>query len=203
MIRIIFLSAAVLMLAACNATESRGAGQDGQTGSPAAKAPPRPGNGRDLPARSVFDAMPDFNGIGPLRFGMGADEMRKAWGAPLYGEAQPNDPKACHYLRPGKDDYDLLLMVEGDRFVRVDVKTDEKAAPGGGRVGMTAQQIEKLYAGHVTAMPGKYDAAARVLSIASPQDEQARLIFETDASGVVKSWRIGVAPQVDYVEGCG
>ena len=28
------------------------------------------------------------------------------------------------------------------------------------------------------------------------------LLFETNAEGNVASWRIGVPPQVDYVEGC-
>jgi hypothetical protein len=28
------------------------------------------------------------------------------------------------------------------------------------------------------------------------------LLFATDADGRVNEWRIGVPPQVDYVEGC-
>ncbi|MGH8212418.1 MAG: lectin, partial [Rhodanobacteraceae bacterium] len=91
-----------------------------------------------------------------------------------------------------------------DQFVRVDVKADSKvAAPGGGRVGMDAQQIEKLYAGRVHASPGKYDPAAKILSVTPPRIKDVGLVFETDDSGVVKSWRIGVDPQIDFVEGCG
>jgi hypothetical protein len=196
-IRAFSIAAITLMLIACSATESHDADSMGALTPP----PPRPVN--DLPPRSLIDAMPDFGGIGPLRFGMTAEQMRKTWGVPLYGEGPANDPQACHYLRPGKDDYGLLFMVEGDRFVRVDVKTDTKAAPGGGRVGMDAGQIEKLYAGRTTATPGKYDGGAKVLSIAAPGSVEAKLVFETDASGLVKSWRIGLMPQVGYVEGCG
>ncbi|TQC57293.1 lectin, partial [Pantoea dispersa] len=29
------------------------------------------------------------------------------------------------------------------------------------------------------------------------------LVFETDAAGKVVAWRVGLPPQVDYVEGCG
>ena len=129
--------------------------------------------------------MPDFNGIGPLRFGMSAAQMRKAWGVALYGEPQANDPRACYYLSPRKDDPGLLFMVENDRFVRIDVRAAGKTAPGGGRVGMRAQQIDQLYAGQLQAMPGKYDPATHVLSVTAPHDKHAKLVFETDASGVV------------------
>ena len=129
--------------------------------------------------------------------------MRKAWGAPVYGEASVHDPQACYYLRPTADKYDLLFMVEGGRFVRVDVKTASEVAPGGGRVGMDAQEIAKRYAGRLTKTSDKYDPAAKNLSVASPQGGNVKLIFGTDASGAVKWWRIGVPPQIDYVEGCG
>ncbi len=201
MIRIVLIMAAALALVACGTTGSHEIGSTNDPLKPAdAKTPRRPAN--DLPARSVLDAMPDFNGIGPPRFGMSAEQMRKAWGMPLYGEAPVNDSQACYYLRPRKDDYDLLFMVEGDRFVRIDVKTNSKTAPGGGRAGMDAQQIANLYAGRVTSMPNKYDPAAKILSVAAPHGEHAKLIFETDPFGLVKSWRIGIAPQIDYVEGC-
>ena len=29
-----------------------------------------------------------------------------------------------------------------------------------------------------------------------------KLVFEADASGVVSEWRVGLLPEVDYVEGC-
>ena len=202
MIRAFPILATALVLAACSATESHdAASMDARVASANTKAPPpRPAN--DLPARSVLDAMPDFNGIGPLRFGMSAEQMRKAWGAPLYGETPADDSQACYYVRPNKESYDLLFMVEGDRFVRIDVKADGKTAPGGGRVGMNMQQVEKLYAGRVHVSPGKYDPGEKILGVMPSHGEKAKMIFETDASGLVKSWRIGIPPQIDYVEGC-
>ena len=204
MIRTVLIVVTALVLVACNATESRSADTAATRAaqSDSRTPPPRPGNGRDLPARPVSAAMPDFTGIGPLRFGMTAEQMRKAWGAPLY-EAPAHDSQACYYLRPRKDDYDLLFMVEGDRFVRVDVKTGTKLAPGGGRVGMSIAELRKLYDGRTKETPGKYEDDARIVEVAAPHGENGRLVFVTDASRVVKSWRIGVVPQVDYVEGCG
>lgn len=158
--------------------------------------------GGTLPPRAVGNAQPDFNGIGPLRFGMTAQQMRKAWGVPLYGEAPLKDPLACYYLRLRKDDYGLLLMIEGGKFVRADVRKDSIPAPGGGRVGMTGDAMRKLYAGRIQTAPNKYDPPAQTLRVVPLHNEPARLVFEVDARGKVRSWRVGVPPQVDYVEGC-
>lgn len=65
-------------------------------------------------------------------------------------------------------------MIEDGKFVRYDVGTPDRVAPGGG---------------------GQY---LRVPAEAS----QGWLVFETDASGEVTSWRAGVTSQVDYIEGC-
>lgn len=204
MIRAVFIAGAAVVLAACNAPPSQ-ASRTGAAGASTtqATATGHMQAGPSQPARPVLDAMPEFNGIGPLRFGMTATQMRTAWGLPLYGEAPANDPSACHYLSPRQDAHDLLFMLEGNHFVRIDVSAAGKTAPGGGRVGMTLRQIDTLYAGHVTGSPGKYDAAARVLSVDPPHGGNAKLIFEIDAVGNVKAWRIGVPPQIDYVEGCG
>ncbi|MEO6967575.1 MAG: lectin [Rhodanobacteraceae bacterium] len=160
--------------------------------------------GGTLPPRSVLDAAPDFKGIGPLRFGMTAEMMREKWGNPLYGGPDPGDQdtQACYYLRPRKDDYALLLMIEDGKFVRADVRKDSIIAPGGGRIGMTGDAMRKLYAGRIEAAPNKYDPSAQTLRVRPRHDEPARLVFEVDARGKVTSWRIGLPPQVDYVEGC-
>ena len=199
MTRIALIAAITLGLAACTGT-----GADHAAPPAAAATTHAPAvASSSSPARSVLAAMPDFTGIGPLRFGMDAAQVRKAWGLPLYGETQPKDPQACYFMSPREQGGDLLLMIEGDRFVRVDVKSAGKTAPGGGRVGMHLAQIEQLYAGRTSVIADKYDAAAKVISVAAPDHAGAYLVFETDATGVVKAWHIGVTPQVNYVEGCG
>ena len=157
----------------------------------------------ERPPASVLDAQPGFNGIGPLRFGMTAAQARTAWGLPLHGEAPEQDPQACYYLSPQAGSRGLLFMVEGGRFVRVDVTTPAKTAPGGGRVGMPTRELEKLYAGRLATARGKYDAGSTVLTVMAPGGAPAKLVFTTSADGVVTAWRIGTPPQVDYVEGCG
>lgn len=203
-VRIVLLATmAVVLLAACGTADS-GSGVPASTtdSAVAATAASRAHATTTPPVPSAPDTSPGFDGIGPLHFGMTAGQMRAAWGMPLYGQARPDDPQACHYLSPREQDNALRFMVEGDRFVRVDVDSAAATAPGGGRIGMHAQQIEKLYAGRVTASPNKYDPAARTLRVTPEPADNKALIFDTDASGTVKSWRIGVTPQIDYVEGC-
>lgn len=203
MIRTAFIAAMALALAGCNATESRGADPIAAASeSTATTATPSMHTGGTLPPRSVLDAAPNFNGLGPLRFGMDAQQMRKAWTQPLYGEPPQHDPSGCYYLHPRKDDYNLLLMMEGGNFVRVDVRKGSATAPGGGGLGMTIDEMRELYADRMEAMPNKYDSTAHTLRIAPLHGEPSRLVFETDAKGNVTSWRIGLPPQVDYVEGC-
>ncbi|HET6396649.1 MAG TPA: hypothetical protein VFF91_07390 [Pseudoxanthomonas sp.] len=144
----------------------------------------------------------DFAGFAPVPFGADADALRAAWGAPLAGQAAEDG--GCHYLfpqpRPARG-YGTAFMVEGGRFVRMDVDDAGVTAPGGGRVGMQAEAIAALYPGQVEQRPHKYVQGGRYLRVTRPGSE-AVLVFEADAQGRVHEWRIGVPPQVDYVEGC-
>jgi hypothetical protein len=96
---------------------------------------------------------------------------------------------------------DFAFMFDGGRFVRYDVGTAKEVAPGGGKVGMDEARIRALYA-HVDAQPHKYVSGASYLRIAAPHGDGV-LVFETDAQGRITRWRVGVPPQIDYVEGCG
>jgi hypothetical protein len=93
-------------------------------------------------------------------------------------------------------------MIEADRFVRYDVGNDKEVAPGGGRAGMTADQIRALYGDRIEQQPHKYVEGGKVLRIKANDDSENALVFEVDAAGRVTAWRVGQAPQVDYVEGC-
>lgn len=125
-------------------------------------------------------------------------------GGPPQGDPDAQDPAACHYLfqqpRP-EHGYGTAFMVEGGRFVRVDVDDPSAVAPGGGRIGMPASGIAGLYPGRIEARPHKYVDGAKYLRV-TRDGSQAVLLFETDAAGQVQEWRIGLPPQVDYVEGC-
>lgn len=153
------------------------------------------------PAPADPEQMASFLGYGDMRLGSSDAEARQAWGGELDGRA--SEPQGCHYLTPRwvKNSSELAFMVEGERFVRYDVGTAKEAAPGGGKVGMTAQDLQAMY-GTMESAPHKYDEGGRYLSVSASGVAPTRLVFETDAAGTVTSWRVGVLPQVDYVEGC-
>ena len=153
----------------------------------------------DAPAEGTIT----FAGFGPAAFGANDEAVRQAWGGDL-GDGQPSEPGGCYYLIPqpvGTAGYRTAFMVEGDRFARIDVRDASVTAPGGAKVGMTADDVRALYP-KVEAQPHKYDPAGQVLRVADPAGGKGVLVLELDKDGRVDEWRVGVPPQVDYVEGC-
>lgn len=143
-----------------------------------------------------------FTGYGDMKLGSSAEEAKAAWGGELNGK--PGEAGGCYYLTPKwvKKPSDFAFMIEGDKFVRYDVGTDKEAAPGGGKVGMNVDQLNKLYGDSLQSTPHKYVQGGHYLSIAASGVAPSKLVFETDAAGKVSAWRVGLSPQVDYVEGC-
>ena len=143
-----------------------------------------------------------MDGYGDLRLGMSADEAKQAWGGELKGAA--SESGGCYYLSPKwvKAPSDFAFMIENQKFVRYDVGTDREVAPGGGKVGMSADEIGQLYAGRIEETPHKYVEGGKYLGIKDNSGGAGKLVFATDKAGTVTAWRVGVVPQVDYVEGC-
>lgn len=207
-----------LALAACTAertpadaheTPASGAA-DAMAGDPAAP-PPMDQPVEDVPPATApagpVNQAPDLgqvrmDGYGDMRFGMTADEAKQAWGGEL--EGAPAEGGGCYYLTPKwvKVPSDFAFMIEGGKFARYDVGTDREVAPGGGKVGMGIDELRQLYAGRIEESPHKYVEGGKYLEVADGNGGEGRLVFATDAAGKVTSWRVGVPPQVDYVEGC-
>ncbi len=172
---------------------------------PPATAPP----GTPMPLSEDEDsgAMPaegaiTFDGFGPARFGDDAEAVRQAWGGELDG--LPGQDVVCYYLAPPIEpgsSYAVAFMIENDGFARIDVARTGIDAPGGGGIGMSAEQIEALYP-QLERRDHKYVEGGQYLRVVDPDGGTGVLVFETGADGVVDEWRIGVPPQVDYVEGC-
>jgi len=203
---------AALCLAACSERTEQPRGTPASTATPAqhpqdtaaapsAAAPAPPAAASDAGPMPAAGAI-GYAGFGPAKFGASAEEVRMAWGKDMAG-GPGEDPAGCYYLFPeprGQDGYRIAFMIEGGRFVRIDVDTAAIEAPGGGRVGMSAEQIRERY-GDVAEQPHKYVEGGRYLRRADAAS-QGVLVFATDAAGKVTEWRLGMPPQVDYVEGC-
>jgi hypothetical protein len=50
--------------------------------------------------------------------------------------------------------------------------------------------------------PHEYVPGGNYLRVTDPAIADGAIVFETDEAGRVTRWRVGRAPQVDYVEGC-
>lgn len=200
----------VLVLAACKverpAEPAAPAADRSTVDQPAADLPPAPATvvAPSLPTGLMPAAGPiTFAGFGPASFGADDEAVRMAWGKDL-GDVHAGEPGGCYYLFPQpkpEGSYRLGFMIEGNKFARIDVATAEIVAPGGGKVGMGAEEIGRLYAGRIDEQPHKYDPDGKYLRIRDSAGGAGVLLFEISA-GKVSEWRIGIPPQVDYVEGC-
>lgn len=198
------LFCATLLLAGCNRAAEAPADTAPATppATTATDAPPAT-DATPSDARLALSADgPHWFGHGQLRWGMTPEEMQAAFQpGTLSRPAGVGTDDTCHYLIPGNAQGDVRLMVEEGRFVRAEYLTPVTEAPGGGKVGWTAAQVRAAYGDRVEETPHKYEDGALYLRIKAPEGDGV-LLFETDASGTVTRWRMGVAPQVDYVEGC-
>lgn len=170
--------------------------------------------GSDAAAVAVDDgprAIPDagdarMNGYGALDLGLTADEARAEWtNGALQGKPDPRDPAACFHMSPAgqSSPAQLAFMFENDLLVRYSAESPDIAAPGGGKVGMDEATLQSLYGGTLETVPHKYVQGGKVLKSAEDGGGlPSKLVFELDAAGKVTSWRVGMVPQVDYVEGC-
>ena len=196
---------AVTLLSACQRDPAAAPATEPQTtatATPMAEAPaPTPAaDDTAAPAGPVSQA--SFLGYGDMKLGSTVEEARAAWGGELNGA--PMEGTTCHYLWPKwiTRPADFAFMMEDGRFVRYDVGTDKETAPGGGKVGMSVEELQKLYGGALKASPHKYTQGGQYLSMDAGDVAPTRLVFEVDAAGKVTSWRVGLSPQVEYVEGC-
>jgi hypothetical protein len=146
-----------------------------------------------------------FDGYGDVRFGTAAEAMEQAWGGELATLGKEGN-ESCYFMTPtaAKTPAEFNFMIGDGKFVRFGTESDKFAAPGGGKVGMTKAEIGKLYAGRIEAQPHKY-TDGQYLRVEDPTGGKGVLIFETetkDDTAKVTEWRVGLPPQVDYVEGC-
>ncbi len=158
-----------------------------------------------LVANSTTDgyAVTMWTGFGPALFGGNEESVRMAWGRPLTDGGAAST--RCRQLFPEPQSatgYALSFMLDDGVFTRYDVLDTAYTAPGGGKVGMTRDAVASVFGARAEQIPHKYVDGAHYITVTSPDDAKIRLIFETDASGVITRWRVGTMPSVAYVEGC-
>lgn len=143
-------------------------------------------------------------GYGPVRAGMTLAEARSAIGDTMSIPA-PTD-SICDHVTPAFAtgvEPSMLFMIEQGRIARVEVRDSSVATLAGARVGDARSRIETLYPGRVRVEPHKYtDGNYLIVPLGRGADSLFRLVFETDEKGKVVTFRSGLYPQVQWVEGC-
>ena len=157
---------------------------------------PQPPGGVQTPEPATWTVTE--NGIGNLRVGMTAAEAKAV--VPAFSVAPSRDTTACTYSRTDGLPPGVMVMLEGGKIVRVEVRRGTIATSTGARVGDSEDKIKTLYPGQVSSTPHKYTQGGHYLTVTPPSSTD-RIIFETDGKRVV-NYRAGQRPQVEYVEGC-
>lgn len=159
----------------------------------------------------------NFEGFGPAKFGGNEESVRMSWGRPLLAST-PAVGATCYYLykepTPALNkthQRGIAFMFEDGQFVRYDIDDTSFVAPGDIVVGDPLDKILSVYKTFTPKIltevqPHKYIEGAKTVIVSEAEltetRKTAKLIFELDAQDKVIQWRIGIAPQVYYVEGC-
>ncbi len=148
-------------------------------------------------------AVVGFHGFGPARFGDNEESVRMSWGRPLALSGTAEDSCRQLFMEPRQQEgFGISFMLEGGVFVRYDIDNARYEAPGGIKVGSSAEQVLAAYPDRVEQQPHKYVEGARYLIVKPVGPELSRFVFEVNPQGLVTRWRVGVPPAVHYVEGC-
>ena len=203
-IKILMLSASFVLLLGCKPP----------TDNADSKITPVPEVAAPIAETESTDAMPmdmnnpdviHFQGFGLAKFGDNEEAVRMSWGRPL-NVSKPAEGSTCLYLNPEVmpgAKRGIGFMFEDAKFVRYDVDDASQIAPGNFKVGDAAADIKAAFSGRIEEAPHKYIPKGFTLTVTPEDKSAARLIFEIGEAGKVITWRIGVPPQVLYVEGCG
>jgi hypothetical protein len=180
-----FPAASLLMLAACSAPQPAKEAE-----SPAAPA---------TPAASSWVVTP--HAVGSVKLGRTVAELNAVLGDTLRPTYDISDE--CDHLMPAALPKGTSLMVIKDTVVRVDVFSAGILTPEGAGVGDTEARLREIYGTRAVVTPHKYSGPdGHYVTVLDPAADSLHMtIFETDGEKVLQ-YRAGVAPGVQYVEGC-
>ncbi len=200
--RLFLLTSSILLLAACQPPADDAKNSGSATVAPVTLPAPEE---VEAPVAANDPEQINFLGFGTAKFNANEEAVRMAWGRPM-SASDSADGSSCHYLKPevpADMKNGIAFMFEEEKFVRYDVDDASQMAPGNFKVGDAADDVRAAFAGRVEQAPHKYIEKGFMLTVTPEDKSAARLIFEIDADGKIINWRIGLPPQVFYVEGCG
>jgi hypothetical protein len=156
-------------------------------------------------ANATLTALTSLSRLGPTGIGaivFGSTPAQAAAAGLRFATSVPTRGTSCRYLRP-IDRAGLAFLVEDGTIRRAEMTTSALATTDGFRVGDPMPKVIAFYGHRAQIAPDKYDPAAQTIAISAKPgaDPRFRMLFKARA-GVVRAIFAGVAPQIDYVEGC-
>jgi hypothetical protein len=156
------------------------------------------------PSLTVEDRLA-LTGIDGIDIGMTVEEAEQASGRSLVSIGVDMEPEVCRYLKPEGLEDQLALMITAGTVARIDVWQDSSITTLSGiGIGSTEAQVEAAYPGQIEIQPHPYVENGKYLIYVptDPANDNYRLVFETDANGIVTECRAGRLPEVLWIEGC-
>lgn len=192
----VFLVLSLGIFSACKAKEHNAADSLAGIPLPAPATPNESGTVTDSAAGRITEY-----GIGALRAGMTFAAANDLLKGALKVAARANLAE-CDYVKWEGGPAGLLVMVVAGRIARVETSDTLLTTAAGARVGDTEARIRSLYPGRVIVTPHKYtDGHYLTVKSANAADSLNFIIFETDKNKVT-TFRAGLKPAVEYIEGC-
>ncbi len=138
-----------------------------------------------------------------VRFGMTPDAAAAAFPVKLenYDIAPPAtvDPMRCFELFAAEPVTGVSLLVEGGSVRRIDFITATARTADGLGVGAAAAAIRAKFGAAITETPNVFEPEITDLGVTQGE---TKFVFEME-NDVVRSWRVGLAPAIDYPAHCG
>jgi hypothetical protein len=138
-----------------------------------------------------------------VRFGMTVAEARQAFPVSLESYEAPADgvaPEAgCHELFAVEPVTGVSFLGEGGRVGRVDLMTEAARTADGFGVGTQASAIRTKFGDAMGMATNAFEPEITDLTVV---DGDTKFVFEIQ-DGVVRAWRAGIAPTIDYAAHCG
>lgn len=138
-----------------------------------------------------------------VRFGMTVEEARQAFPVALESYEAPaagdTSSAACYELFAAEPVTGVSILVEGGRVGRVDFLTETARTADGFGVGTQASAIRTRYGDTMGVATNALEPEITDLTVT---EGDAKFVFEIQ-DGVVRAWRAGVPPTIDYVAHCG
>ncbi len=138
-----------------------------------------------------------------VRFGMTEEAASAAFPVKLenYDIAPPGrpDPARCFELFAVEPVRGFSLLIEGGGVRRIDFLSETARTADGLGVGSTLAAVRAKFGAAVTETPNVFEP--EIIDLGVMQGE-TKFVFEMQ-DNMVRSWRVGQAPAIDYSAHCG